>query len=80
MEDRSVDFELTEAAKAELVREGYDPAYGARPLRRVIQRRIENELAKRILSGEFHDGQCVVVDFADGAYHFTAQDRKSEAA
>jgi ATP-dependent Clp protease ATP-binding subunit ClpA len=74
MADRNVDFELTPAAKDELVREGYDPAYGARPLRRTVQRRVENELAKRILAGEFREGQCVVVDFADGEYRFTARD------
>ncbi len=74
MADRQIDFELTTAAKEEIVREGYDPAYGARPLRRTVQRRVENELAKRILGGEFHDGQVVTVDFADGAYRFTARE------
>jgi len=72
--DRKVDFELTEAAKAALVDEGYDPAYGARPLRRTVQRRVENELARRMLGGEFHDGQCVVVDFVNGDYTFTGRD------
>ena len=76
MADRQIDFELTPAAKEEIVREGYDPAFGARPLRRTVQRRVENELAKRILAGEFHDGQCVAVDFADGEYLFTARDRE----
>ena len=79
MEDRGIAFELTAAAKDEIVREGYDPQYGARPLRRMVQRRVENELAKRILAGEFHDGQTVVVDFVDGAYRFTAR-QGSEAA
>ena len=74
MADRDINFELTEAAKHRVVEEGYDPAYGARPLRRTVQRRIENELARRILSGEFHDGQCVVVDYADGEFTFTARE------
>jgi ATP-dependent Clp protease ATP-binding subunit ClpC len=74
LEERKVDFELTKAAKDELVREGYDPAYGARPLRRVVQRRVENEMARRILAGEFHENQCIVVDFADGQYGFTARE------
>ena len=56
----------------EIVREGYDPAYGARPLRRTVQRRIENELARRILSGEVESGQKVTVDFADAEYRFSA--------
>jgi ATP-dependent Clp protease ATP-binding subunit ClpC len=76
LEDRDVDFELTPAAKEELVREGYDPAYGARPLRRVVQRRVENELARRILSGEVRQGQCVTVDFVDGEYRFSASERE----
>ncbi len=74
LSDRKLDFELTPAAIAELVREGFDPTYGARPLRRTIQRRIENELARRVLAGEFHDGQKVTVDFRDGVYQFTATD------
>ncbi|MCC7364979.1 MAG: AAA family ATPase [Dehalococcoidia bacterium] len=76
LEERNVDFELTPAAKEEVVREGYDPAYGARPLRRTVQRRIENELARRVLAGEVKDGQCVVVDFAAGEFTFTARDRQ----
>jgi ATP-dependent Clp protease ATP-binding subunit ClpC len=72
LEERSVAFELTPAAKDEVVREGFDPAYGARPLRRTVQRRIENELARRILSGEVGEGQCVTVDFIDGAFAFSA--------
>ncbi|MEX2080544.1 MAG: AAA family ATPase, partial [Dehalococcoidia bacterium] len=74
MADRRIDFELTPAAKAELVREGYDPQFGARPLRRTIQRRVENELARRVLAGDFSEGQAVVVDFAGGDYTFTARE------
>jgi ATP-dependent Clp protease ATP-binding subunit ClpC len=74
MSDRKIDFELTQAAKDELVREGYDPQFGARPLRRTVQRRIENELARRILAGEFHDNQVVTVDYDGNEYTFTASD------
>ena len=63
--DRGVELELTEAAAELLAREGYDPAYGARPLKRLVQRRIENPLAQRILAGEVRDGDRVVAD-ADG--------------
>ena len=80
LSDRKLDFELTPAAIAELVREGFDPTYGARPLRRTIQRRIENELARRVLAGEFHDGQKVTVDFRDGVYQFTATDSPAAPA
>ena len=55
-------LELTDAAKDQLAADGYDPVYGARPLKRLIQQRIENPLAKRILRGEFGPGDSIVVD------------------
>jgi len=69
--ERKITLELTDAAKDELVREGYDRVYGARPLRRTIERRVENPLSKRILAGEFSDGDHVLVDYAGGAFTFT---------
>jgi ATP-dependent Clp protease ATP-binding subunit ClpB len=53
-----------------LVREGYDPAYGARPLKRTIQRRILDALAMRVLEGEFGEGDRVVIDAEGGAITF----------
>jgi ATP-dependent Clp protease ATP-binding subunit ClpB len=53
---------LTDAAKEHLVRDGYDPAYGARPLKRAIQRQVLDPLALRVLEGEFGEGDTVVVD------------------
>ena len=50
------------------------------PRRRTVQRRIENELAKRVLAGEFREGQTVTVDFADGAFQFSATGSATEAA
>ncbi|HZP57948.1 MAG TPA: AAA family ATPase [Dehalococcoidia bacterium] len=70
LSDRHVDFVVTEAAKAELVKEGFDRVYGARPLRRTVQRQIENPLAKRILAGDFAEGDVVEVDYADGEFRF----------
>ncbi|HEX5369932.1 MAG TPA: AAA family ATPase, partial [Dehalococcoidia bacterium] len=70
LEERQITLSLTDTAKEELVREGYDRVYGARPLRRTIERRIENPLSRRILAGEFTDGDHVTVDFADGEYTF----------
>ncbi len=79
LSERSVDFRVTEAAKAALVKEGYDPDYGARPLRRTIERRVENELAKRVLAGEFDEGDCVVVDIDDaGEYTFAREQAREE--
>ena len=66
LEERKIHVQLTEAAKERLVREGYDPTYGARPLKRTIQRRVLDPLAMRVLEGEFREGDTVVVDAGDG--------------
>jgi ATP-dependent Clp protease ATP-binding subunit ClpB len=58
---RHIALELTPAARAKLAEEGYDPVYGARPLKRVIQLRIQNELALKLLQGEFRDGETIEV-------------------
>jgi ATP-dependent Clp protease ATP-binding subunit ClpB len=68
--ERKLTIELTEEARDWLAREGYDANYGARPLRRTIQRSIENVLAKKLLSGEVKDGATVVIDTKDGALTF----------
>ncbi len=68
--DRHVDLELTEAAKEALVKEEYDPVFGARPLRRTIERRIANPLSRRILAGEFGEGDVALIDYVDGEYTF----------
>jgi len=60
--DRHIEVELSEEAKELLVREGYDPAYGARPLKRTIQRLVLDPLAVKVLEGEFKDGDTVIVD------------------
>jgi len=78
LDERKITLELTEAAKELLAQEGYDPVFGARPLKRTIQREIENPLARLLLGGTFHDGDAIVVD-ADAAGRFTFQ-RKAVAA
>jgi ATP-dependent Clp protease ATP-binding subunit ClpB len=70
LEDRKIHVELTEAARAFIVREGYDPMYGARPLKRAIQRRILDPLAMRVLEGEFREGDHVTVDVGDNGVMF----------
>ncbi len=62
LQERHVTLELSDAARTRLVRIGYDPAYGARPLKRAIQREIETPLARRIVAGEVRDGQTVWID------------------
>ena len=64
--DRRLSLEVTGAARSWLADEGYDPAYGARPLRRLVQREIGDRLARMLLAGEVLDGQKVVVDRVDG--------------
>ncbi len=65
LKDRHLDVTFTDAAKKQLMDEGYDPTYGARPLKRVIQQRLENPLSKEILTGKFSEGDTVNID-ADG--------------
>ena len=60
--DRDITLDLTAAAREWLANEGYDPAYGARPLKRVIQRAVQDQLAEEILMGRVVDGQSVQVD------------------
>jgi ATP-dependent Clp protease ATP-binding subunit ClpB len=62
LEERHISIELTDAARTRLVRNGYDPNYGARPLKRAIQREIETPLAKLILNGDVKEGQTVSID------------------
>jgi ATP-dependent Clp protease ATP-binding subunit ClpB len=71
--DRHIAIELDDAARTHLVRSGYDPAYGARPLKRAIQKEIETPLARLVLSGKVRDGQTVDVGFdpKKGALAFT---------
>jgi ATP-dependent Clp protease ATP-binding subunit ClpB len=68
--DRKISLELSDDAKRFLVKEGYDPAYGARPLRRVIQREILDPLSLEILDGKFQEGDQISVHAADGHLTF----------
>ena len=68
--ERGLSLELTEAAKLHLAEAGWDPVYGARPLKRAIQRELQDPLALKILQGEFHDCQTVQVDVDSGALTF----------
>jgi ATP-dependent Clp protease ATP-binding subunit ClpB len=63
LDERHITLELTDAAKRHVVRVGYDPAYGARPLKRTLQKEIETVLGRQLLKGDVRDGQHVVVDY-----------------
>jgi len=67
LKDRKITLDLTEAAKRWLGRVGYDPVYGARPLKRAVQRYVQDPLAEKLLAGEVPDGCAVTIDEGDGA-------------
>jgi ATP-dependent Clp protease ATP-binding subunit ClpB len=70
LEDRKIRVELADRARNLLIAEGYDPMYGARPLKRVIQRRVLDPLAVRVLEGEFREGDVVRIDVPNGELEF----------
>jgi ATP-dependent Clp protease ATP-binding subunit ClpB len=69
--ERGISLAITEAAKEQLAEAGWDPQYGARPLKRAIQRMLENPLALRLLEGEFGEGDSVLVDAGEGELLFS---------
>ena len=72
--ERKINLELTPAAKALIAKEGYDPAYGARPIRRTIQKLILDPLAQKVLSGEYKEGDTVFVDAENGSIQFWTEE------
>jgi ATP-dependent Clp protease ATP-binding subunit ClpB len=77
--ERRISLEVTDEAKELLAEEGWDPAYGARPLKRAIQRLVENPLALRLLEGDFAEGDMVRVDATDGVLAFDRVDTRTPA-
>jgi ATP-dependent Clp protease ATP-binding subunit ClpC len=69
--ERKLSVEITEKAKSWLAKEGYDPVYGARPLRRALEKYVENPLAVKVLGGEFKEGDTIVVDTGEEGLTFT---------
>ncbi|TXT32315.1 MAG: ATP-dependent Clp protease ATP-binding subunit ClpB [Planctomycetota bacterium] len=74
LDENGFGFEITDAAKDLLGEEGYDPAYGARPLKRVIQQRLQNQLANELLSGRLPQGCKIAVDVKEGEFVFEQKD------
>jgi ATP-dependent Clp protease ATP-binding subunit ClpB len=70
LSQRRINLELSDTARRQLAEEGYDPVYGARPLKRTIQQRIQNPLAMALLQGEFREGDTIVVDAYNGGFSF----------
>ena len=80
LSDRKISLELTENAKALIATEGFDPAYGARPIKRTIQKLILDPLAQKVLTGEFKEGDTVLVDAQDGKVVFWSEQYAVEKA
>ena len=78
LDERDLKLVLTTAAKDRLIELGYEPALGARPLRRTVQREIEDEISERILTGTIQNAQDIKVDFVDGKFVFDAKTREPE--
>jgi ATP-dependent Clp protease ATP-binding subunit ClpC len=78
--EREIELEVTERFKEHLVEEGYDPSYGARPLRRAIMRLLEDSLAEAMLSGEISDGDTVAIDVDDEGQVKILQGKQRELA
>ena len=70
MREKGIEIELTDGARTLLGNLGYDPTYGARPLKRVIQKQLIDRLALKLLEGEFRDGDAVLVDAEGGELTF----------
>ncbi len=70
LREKGIAVEVTAAAIAAIAAEGYDPTYGARPLKRVIQQRLQNPLAVELLKDELPEGSRVRIDHADGEFSF----------
>ncbi len=79
LREKGIEVELTDDAKTLLGNLGFDPTYGARPLRRVIQKQLVDKLALKLLAGEFSDGDLVRVDVADGELTFERSEPRVEA-
>lgn len=73
LQDSNITVRLTEAGRKWLGDQGYDPSYGARPLKRVIQKQVQDQLARMVLAGDLHDGQTVTVDAKGGKVSLSAE-------
>ena len=73
LDEHHISIQLTEAAKAWLAKEGYDRNFGARPLRRTVQRFVENPISKDLLAGHYQEGDTILVDVSEEGLIFSRQ-------
>jgi len=78
--DRDMTIELSQAAKERLIEVGFDPALGARPLRRAMQREVEDRLSEQLLNGQLESGHHIKVDLVDGQFTFHSAPRGEKVA
>jgi len=79
LKENDIKLDFTPEAKEEIIKQGYDPNYGARPLRRVIQRIVENQLSELMLQGEVKPGDELIVTAKDGKIEFVKKDAIKKA-
>lgn len=79
LDERGLTMEVTDDVKDFLATDGYNEAYGARPLRRLIQRKVEDTLAEEIMSGKYHEGDTIVLDMKDGKMFFSKKGDEPKA-
>ena len=76
--DKKINFNLTDGAKKFLVEKGFDPMYGARPLKRAIQKHIEDPIADELLKGKFRDGSTIQIKIKGNELHFSEMSNKKD--
>jgi ATP-dependent Clp protease ATP-binding subunit ClpC len=80
LKPRGIAIRLTAEATTFIIDKGYDPQYGARPLRRAVERHLEDPIAEELLRGSIKDNQLVIVNLKDGALTFTASDQSDTSS
>ena len=80
LDAKRITLRLTKAARAQLVELGYDPAFGARPLKRTMLRQLQDPLAEALLRGGYGPGTTITVDWVDGAFKFDSDDASEQPA
>jgi ATP-dependent Clp protease ATP-binding subunit ClpB len=78
VKERRIHFELSDAARRFVARAGYDPVYGARPLKRYLQRELETRIGRALLAGEIKDGTVISVDVSDDQLTVTHRDQPGD--
>jgi ATP-dependent Clp protease ATP-binding subunit ClpC len=74
LKEQDIEFDLTEAALRHIVKEGHDPQYGARPLRRALQRMVEDRLSEELITGNISKGDAVLIDVENGQLKVTKKE------